>query len=60
MPHREHVHLIGIGGTAAVLGLSSLANLIASIKVAKYLDLGENRAVLTVATYCSKLYRTEE
>jgi hypothetical protein len=41
------------------LGLSSIANVIASIKLAKYLDLGENDVVLTVATDGADLYKTE-
>jgi cysteine synthase len=42
-----------------VFGLSTLANVLASIQVAKYLGLGSDRAVLTVATDGADLYRTE-
>ncbi len=42
-----------------VFGLSSIANVLAAIKMAKYLDLGENDVVLTVATDGAELYRTE-
>ena len=41
------------------LGLSSIANILASIKVAKYLNLGRNDAVMTVATDGAELYATE-
>ncbi len=41
------------------LGLSSIANVLASIKVAKYLDLGPDDAVLTVATDGAELYPSE-
>jgi len=41
------------------LGLSSLANVLASIKLAKYLDLSERQAVFTVATDGAELYATE-
>jgi cysteine synthase len=41
------------------LGLSSLANVLASIKLAKYLDLAEHEAVFTVATDGAELYETE-
>ncbi len=41
------------------LGLSSLCNVIAAIKTAKYLDLGPDEAVLTVATDGAELYASE-
>ncbi|MDP6079329.1 MAG: pyridoxal-phosphate dependent enzyme [Arenicellales bacterium] len=41
------------------LGLSAIANILASIKLAKYLDLGAADAVLTVATDGAELYTTE-
>ena len=41
------------------LGLSGIANVIAAIKVAKYLDLGETDAIVTVATDSAELYATE-
>ena len=43
----------------ADLGLSSIANVLASIKLAKYLNLGEDDAVLTVATDGAEMYGTE-
>ncbi|MCP4068046.1 MAG: pyridoxal-5'-phosphate-dependent protein subunit beta, partial [Phycisphaeraceae bacterium] len=42
-----------------LLGLSSIANILAAIKVAKYLDLGEDEAVLTIATDAASMYVTE-
>ncbi|MBZ8134755.1 pyridoxal-phosphate dependent enzyme [Afifella sp. IM 167] len=41
------------------LGLSGIANVVASIKLAKYLDLGEEDALLTVATDGAAMYETE-
>ena len=41
------------------LGLSSIANLIAAIKVAKYYDMGPDDLVLSVATDGYELYATE-
>lgn len=41
------------------LGLSSIANIIGAIKYAKYMDLGENDVVLTVATDGADMYHTE-
>ncbi|MDH3714389.1 MAG: pyridoxal-phosphate dependent enzyme [Gammaproteobacteria bacterium] len=43
----------------AGLGLSSIANVVAAIKVAKYLRLGSSDAVLTVATDGAEMYSTE-
>ena len=43
----------------ADLGLSSIANVIASIKLAKYLNLGSDDAILTVATDGAEMYGTE-
>ena len=40
-------------------GLSSIANIIASIKLAKYMKLGKEDAILTVATDGSELYLSE-
>jgi cysteine synthase A len=40
-------------------GLSSICNLVAAIKTAKYLDLGPGDVVATVATDGSELYETE-
>ena len=42
------------------LGLSSLCNLTAAIKTAKYLGLGANDVVMTVATDGASMYRTEQ
>jgi cysteine synthase len=42
------------------LGLSSIANVLAAIKVAKYLDLDETDAILTVATDGAELYTSEQ
>ena len=41
-------------------GLSSIANILGAIKYAKYMDLGDNDVVLTVATDGSDLYETEQ
>jgi cysteine synthase len=41
------------------LGLSSLCNALAAIKTAKYLDLGPDDVVLTVATDGAAMYRSE-
>jgi len=41
------------------LGLSGICNLLASIKLAKRLDLGPDDVVLTVATDSAELYATE-
>jgi cysteine synthase len=43
----------------AHFGLSSVANLVASIKLAKYLKLGKEDAVITVATDGASMYGTE-
>ena len=43
----------------AYLGLSSLANVLAAIKIAKYLGLSNHQAVLTVATDGAEMYGTE-
>ena len=41
------------------LGFSSIANILASIKLAKYMNLGSNDAIITVATDGADLYQTE-
>jgi cysteine synthase len=41
------------------LGLSGIANVLAAIKTARRLDLGEDDVVLTVATDGAQLYRSE-
>lgn len=43
----------------ANLGLSSIANVLGAIKMAKYLGLGANDVVLTVATDGAEMYGTE-
>ena len=40
-------------------GFSSIANIVASIKLAKYMNLGKNDAILTVATDGAELYSSE-
>ncbi|MBT3360246.1 MAG: pyridoxal-5'-phosphate-dependent protein subunit beta [Rhodospirillales bacterium] len=41
------------------LGLSSICNLLAAIKTAKYLNLGEDDVIMTVATDGAEMYGTE-
>jgi cysteine synthase len=41
------------------LGLSSIGNVLGAIKYAKYMDLGEDDVVLTVATDGADMYQTE-
>ena len=41
------------------LGLSSIANVLAAVKVAKYYQLGPNQAVVTVATDGAPMYASE-
>lgn len=41
------------------LGLSSIANILGAIKYAKYMDLGPNDVVMTVATDGADMYATE-
>ncbi len=41
------------------LGLSSICNLLAAIKTAKYLGLGEDDVIMTVATDGAEMYGTE-
>lgn len=41
------------------LGLSSIGNILGAIKYAKYMDLGEDDVVLTVATDGADMYHTE-
>ena len=42
-----------------LIGLSGIANLVAAIKIAKRLDLGEEDAIVTVATDSAALYASE-
>jgi cysteine synthase A len=46
-------------GALADLGLSSIANVLGAIKVAKHLELGADDALLTVATDGAEMYGTE-
>jgi cysteine synthase len=41
------------------IGISGLANIVAAIKIAKYLDYGPDDVVMTVATDSAELYRSE-
>ena len=43
----------------ADIGISGLANIVASIKLAKHFDLGEDDVVMTVATDSAALYGSE-
>jgi len=47
------------GADLANLGLSSIANVLGAIKLAKYLGLGPEDALLTVATDGAEMYGTE-
>jgi cysteine synthase len=53
----------GVGSNSVThlgeLGLSSIANVLAAIKLSKYLNLGPEDAVLTVATDGAEMYGTE-
>ena len=44
------------GGRARAVGLSGICNIVAAIKVAKYFGLGEDEAVVTVATDGAAMY----
>jgi len=46
-------------GNLRLIGLSGIANLLAAIKVAKYLELGEHDALVTIATDSAALYASE-
>jgi cysteine synthase len=59
-------HLVGRLGLAPAavaqlsdLGLSSIANVVAAVKLAKRLDLGADDVIMTVATDSAALYGTE-
>jgi hypothetical protein len=45
-------------GDLRLIGLSGIANIVAAIKVAKYLDLGPDDALMTVATDSAAMYRS--
>jgi len=53
----------GLGQNAvfalADFGLSSIANILAAIKIAKYMKLGSDDAILTVATDAAEMYGSE-
>jgi len=49
----------GLVARLADLGLSSLCNMLAAIKIAKYFDLGPEDVVLTVATDGAAMYGSE-
>ena len=49
----------GLVARLADLGLSSLCNMLAAIKIAKYFDLGPEDVVLTVATDGANMYGSE-
>jgi len=44
----------------SAFGYSGIANVLAAIKVAKYHDLGENQALMTVATDSWQIYESDE
>lgn len=46
-------------GQLSSLGLSGISNVLGAIKYAKYMDLGEDDVILTVATDGAELYLTE-
>ena len=54
--HRVAEHVLGALGS---LGLSSICNILASIKLAKHARLGPNDVVATVATDGAKMYASE-
>jgi cysteine synthase len=41
------------------IGISGLANIVAAIKVARHLDLGDDEVIMTVATDSAELYASE-
>ena len=50
----------GLVARLANLGLSSLCNMLAAIKTARYYDLGEDDVILTVATDGAAMYGSEK
>jgi len=56
---RKGVDQASLAGLAD-LGLSSIANVQAAAKLARYMDLGPNDAILTVATDGAEMYGTEQ
>jgi cysteine synthase len=55
---RRQVPLATLDGLVS-LGLSSIANVLAAVKVAKYYQLGPDQAVVTVATDGAPMYQSE-
>ena len=55
---RRHIDTELLSGLK-LLGLSGIANLVAAIKIAKRLELGEDDAIVTVATDSAALYGSE-
>ena len=55
---RRHIDTQLLSGLK-LLGLSGIANLVAAIKIAKRLELGEDDAIVTVATDSAALYGSE-
>src|SRR6516164_1635903 len=55
---RRHIDTELLSGLK-LLGLSGIANLVAAIKIAKRLELGEDDAIVTVATDSAGLYGSE-
>jgi len=55
---RRHIDPELLGGLK-LIGLSGIANLVAAIKVAKRLELGDEDVILTVATDSAALYASE-
>ncbi len=49
----------GLVASLSTLGLSGIANVLAAIKTARLLDLGEDDAIITVATDSAALYVSE-
>jgi len=47
-----------VTGRLDLLGISSIANLLASIKMARYFELGSNDIVLTIATDSMEMYQS--
>ncbi len=58
LAERRHIEPELLAGLR-LIGLSGIANLVAAIKVAKRLELGEEDAILTVATDNAALYGSE-
>jgi cysteine synthase len=57
---RERRHLpADLVSALPLLGVSGICNLLAAIKTAKYLNLGPQDAIITVATDSAEMYQTE-